>query len=331
MDITRREFVQGAFASLGIGMMGGRRLFAALPPFAVLANGTNRILSAAGPGRRSEERQNELIGKWDEATGCVRPEDYSAYFRDGDTREFKALKALELVFDKVLREAKDTVVSGDVPAVWSVYNMGHVVKTRDSLFSIDLKHRRANEFVPLLDFALVTHAHKDHYNPGFAQAMEKAGKPLASGFLKNSAFAEIKAKAEAEGHADAFKIRDVAVRTFRVDHAKAEWGIDFTTAFEIKIGDFRLLHTGDCRPSNGKLCVKWGRPDLWLFFPMSGLDIADAMRRIGPKRVVFGHLWELGHAVGKGRAHKWHINRAMPKAKSQCGDVSVAFWGDRIL
>jgi len=31
MDITRREFVQGAFASLGIGMMGGRRLFAAPP------------------------------------------------------------------------------------------------------------------------------------------------------------------------------------------------------------------------------------------------------------------------------------------------------------
>ena len=107
----------------------------------------------------------------------------------------KALDALERALDKVIGEAKDTVVSGDVPAVWSVYNMGHIVKTRDSIFSIDLKHRRANEFVPLLDFALVTHAHKDHCNPGFARAMEKAGKPLASGFLKNSAFAEIKAKA----------------------------------------------------------------------------------------------------------------------------------------
>ena len=311
---SRKDFLKGAFG------------LAALP-----AAECTRDFAPSAPLRRSEERQSELVAKWDEATKAVAPKDYFAYFRDGDTREFKALKALELAFDKVLREAKDTVVSGDVPAVWSVYNMGHIVKTRDSIFSIDLKHRRANEFVPLLDFALVTHAHKDHYNPGFARTMEKAGKPLASGFLKNSAFAEIKAKAEAEGHADAFKIRDVAVRTFRVDHAKKARGIDFTTAFEIKIGDFRLLHTGDCRPSNGKLCVKWGRPDLWLFFPMSGLDIADAMRRIGPKRVVFGHLWELGHAIGKGRAHKWHINRAMPKAKSQCGDVSVAFWGDRII
>lgn len=311
---SRKDFLKGAFG------------LAALP-----AAGCAFGFAPSAPPRRSEEHQGELVAKWDEATGKVNPEDYFAYFRDGDTREFKALKALEMAFDKVLREARETVVSGEVPAVWSVYNMGHIVKTRDSLFSIDLKHRRANEFVPLLDFALVTHAHKDHYNPGFARAMEKAGKPLASGFLKNSAFAKIKAKAASCGSPDAFKIRDVAIRTFRVDHAKAEWGIDFTTAFEIKIGDFRLLHTGDCRPSNGKLCVKWGRPDLWLFFPMSGLDIADAMRRIGPKRVVFGHLWELGHAVGKGRAHKWHINRAMPKAKSQCGDVSVAFWGDRII
>lgn len=186
---SRKDFLKGAFG------------LAALP-----AAECTRDFAPSAPLRRSEERQNELVAKWDEATKAVAPKDYFAYFRDGDTREFKALKALELAFDKVLREARETVVSGDVPAVWSVYNMGHIVKTRDSIFSIDLKHRRANEFVPLLDFALVTHAHKDHYNPGFARAMEKAGKPLASGFLKNSALAEIKAKAEAEGHADAFKI-----------------------------------------------------------------------------------------------------------------------------
>lgn len=314
MNVTRKDFLKVAF---GLAALPAARCAAGFAPSA--------------PLRRSEERQNELVAKWDEATKAVAPEDCFAYFRDGDTREFKALKALEHAFDKVLREARDTVVSGDVPAVWSVYNMGHIVKTRDSLFSIDLKHRRANEFVPLLDFALVTHAHKDHYNPGFARAMEKADKPVVSSFLKNTAFAEIKAKAEADGRPDAFKMRDVAIRTFRVDHAKAEWGIDFTTAFEMAIGGFRLLHTGDCGVANGKLCVKWGRPDLWLLFPMTSLDVADAVRRIGPKRVAFGYLWELGHAVGKGRAHKWHIDRALPMAKSQCNDVSVAFWGDRII
>jgi L-ascorbate metabolism protein UlaG (beta-lactamase superfamily) len=311
---SRKDFLKGAFC------------LAALP-----AAECTRDFAPSAPLRRSEERQSELVAKWDEATKAVAPEDYFAYFRDGDTRGFKALKALDYAFDRVLREIKETVVEGDAPAVWSVYNMGYIVKTRESLFSIDLKHRRAHSLVPLLDFALVTHKHGDHYDGNFCKAMDKAGKPVVSSFLKNTAFAEIKAKAETEGHADAFEIRDVAIRTFRVDHAKAEWGIDFTTAFEMSIGGFRLLHTGDCGVANDKLCVKRGRPDLWLLFPMTSLDVADAVRRIGPKRVAFGHLWELGHAVGKGRAHKWHIDRALPMAKSQCNDVSVAFWGDRIV
>ena len=99
----------------------------------------------------------------------------------------------------------------------------------------------------------------------------------------------------------------------------------------MRIGAFRLLHTGDCGVANDKLCVKWGRPDLWMLFPMSSLDIADAMRRIKPRHCVFGHLWELGHAVGKGRAYKPHICRALPMAKSQCKNTSVVFWGDRII
>ena len=266
------------------------------------------------------------------------PKDFMAYWTQGlqmkperlsaCVEKVPVLKRLEAAFEKVFREAKDTVVTDiNRPAIWYVYNMGLVVKTPKTLFSIDLHHRRAEEFAPLLDFALVTHKHGDHWRRDFYKAMDSAGKTVISNFLCNKGASEC-------GYAPGekvFKIKDVEIRTFRVDHAKEAWGIDFTTAFEIKTGDFRLLHTGDCRPSNGKLCVKWGRPDLWLFFPMSDLDIADAMRRIRPKRVVFGHLWELGHAVGKGRAHKCHIDRALPKAKSLCSDVSVAFWGDRIV
>ncbi len=313
-DLSRRQFVCGAAAFAA----GGVRFGAAAN--AIAANCTPLV-------RRSERQMRELIDNWDAATALVEPEAYSAYLKDGNTRGFKALKVLDDAFDKVLREAKETVEADGAPAVWSVYNMGNIVKTRKSLFSIDLNHRRGKEFAPLLDFALVTHKHGDHWRRDFYKAMDSAGKTVISNFLCNKGASEC-------GYAPGekvFKIKDVEIRTFRVDHAKEAWGIDFTTAFEIKTGDFRLLHTGDCRPSNGKLCVKWGRPDLWLFFPMSDLDIADAMRRIRPKRVVFGHLWELGHAVGKGRAHKCHIDRALPKAKSLCSDVSVAFWGDRIV
>jgi len=306
--ISRFDFIRGAAA------------MAALPSLPFSASGSSAP-------RRSAGRQGELVEKWNVATALVDPKDYGAYLKDGDTRGLKALKALEYAFDKVLREAKETVVTGDTPAVWSVYNMGYVVKTRQSLFSIDLNHRRGREIVPLLDFALVTHNHGDHWRRDFYDAMDSAGKTVVSNFLENKGAAEC-------GHTPGervLKIRDVAIRTFRVDHAKEEWGIDFTTAFEMRIGNFRLLHTGDCSPANDKLRVESGRPDLWLLFPMTALDVADAVRRIEPKRVVFGHLWELGHSASKGRAHKWHIDRAMPMAKSRCDDVSVAFWGDRIV
>ncbi len=310
MQMKRREFILGAAA------------FASSTAAHAFAAGK----ASATPQRRSAERQAALVDRWNDATMLVAPEDYKAYYKDGDTRNFAALKALEHAFDKVKREVAETIVGSDAPAVWSIYNMGYIVKTRHATFSIDLKHRRAKEFAPLLDFALCTHAHGDHFDGDFLRAMDSAGKKIVSNFHANNG-AEVSGLMKGE---NILHIKDISIRTFSVDHASEPWGIDFTTAFEIAIGGFRLLHTGDCRPSNDKLAVKWGAPDLWLLFPMSGLDIADAMRRIHPKRVVFGHLWELGHKQTKGRAHKWHINRAMPPALANCPDISVGFWGDRI-
>ena len=321
-DCTRRVFLKdaGAFGAFAFGWMAALAASGAAP----------NLLSRALAFGRSRSRQNKLIAAWDAATRLVTPDVYKAYYLDGDTRGFNALSAVERAFDEVVREAKDTVVKGDAPAIWSVYNMGYIVKTRESLFSIDLKHRRAHSLVPLLDFALVTHNHGDHYDVNFCKAMDEAGKPLVSSFVENAAFGEIKAKAAAGGKPDVFKIRDVLIRTFRVDHAKEAWGIDFTTAFEMKIGKFRLLHTGDCGVANDKLRVEWGHPDLWLLFPMTSLDVTDAFKRIRPKRCAFGHIWELSHAVGKGRAIERHIRRGLDMAARAGGAPVVAFWGDRI-
>ena len=134
MDLTRREFVCGA---------------AGLVAASALAEGTDCVPFASVPVCRSEELQSELIAKWNDGTEAVSPQVYGQYLRDGDTRGFWALDALERAFEKVMREAKETTVAGDVPAVWSVYNMGYIVKTRESLFSIDLIHRRDVEFVPI--------------------------------------------------------------------------------------------------------------------------------------------------------------------------------------
>ena len=174
--MNRREFI---YSSLGAAA------FVSLPSFAVLADGTRCLHSASAPTRRSDEKQNRLIAKWDEAAEAVSPQVYGQYMLDGDVRGFKVLEAAELAFKKVMREVCETVVTGDVPAIWSVYNMGYIVKTRESLFSIDLVHRRDMEFAPLLDFALVTHNHGDHWRDGFCRAMDTSHKTIISNFLEN--------------------------------------------------------------------------------------------------------------------------------------------------
>ena len=288
--------------------------------------------AAAGlcPALHAEE---DAIATWQRETDMVSADVYRSYLNDGDTRSLASLEKLEAAYAKVARELDETEV-GDVPAVWSVYNMGYVVKTRKSTFSIDLVHRRDAELAPKMDFALITHNHGDHWRSGFYRAVNGAGKTVISNFLDNYGAADWRKPGSSwkdnGGYTRArktFQIKDVEIRTSLVDHN--DYLIDFTTAFEIRVGDWILYHTGDCgKGSEGKLGTTWGRPDLWLFFPGCGINVAEAVKKVQPKRVVFGHLWELGHSTG--RLTEPLIRRALSGAKPICEQTSVAFWGDRV-
>lgn len=298
---------------------------------ALAASAAFPAFASSAKASRSEDEESDLISKWDKETETVSPDVYGQYMRDGDTRGFKSLENLELAFEKMLREVKDTVVTGDEPAVWSVYNMGYVVKTRESLFSIDLVHRRAPELARMLDFALITHNHNDHWRQEFYRAMDGAGKTVVSNFLDNYGVKNWRRDGGYTRAKKVFKLKDVEIRTSLIDHN--DYLIDFTTAFEIKIGDFRLYHTGDSgRGTESKLETVWGRPDLWLFFPGCGINTAKAVEKVNAKRIVFGHLWELGHKQGhRGRLDEPLIRRALAAARPIVKDTSVAFWGDRVL
>ena len=315
---TRRDVIRGGVCLAAAGAFAGCASASSATPAAPLVT----------------DAESATLGLWQKETDLATAELYGKYWKDGDTRSLASLAKLDAAFEKVMREAKETVVTTDAPAVWSVYNMGYIVKTRKSMFSIDLVHRRAKEFAPLLDFALITHNHGDHWRKEFYAAMNGAGKTVVSNFLDNYGAADWR-KSGSDWHAAGgyvrgvkeFKLKDVEIRTSLIDHN--DYLIDFTTAFEIKIGQFRLYHTGDSgKGTEPKLDTVWGRPDLWLFFPGCGIDVAKAVRKINPKRVVFGHLWELGHKTGRLTAPL--IKRALEAARPACSDVSFALWGDRI-
>ena len=291
-----------------------------------LATGVANLLPAEECGQSLvTQEENAILDEWQRDTDLVTSGQYKEYYYDGNTYGLVSLVRLEHAFDKVFREAINTKVES-VPAIWSVYNMGFVVKTRETMFSIDLVHRCATKFAPYLDFALITHNHDDHWRQDFYCAMDDS-KTVISNFLDNygarSPYPGGYTRAVKE-----FRIKDVEIRTSLIDHNA--YLIDFTTAFEIRIGDFVLYHTGDSgKGTENKLITKWGRPDLWLFFPGCGIDVAKAVRKVNAKRIVFGHLWELGHKVGRLSAPL--IRRALVNARPYCDNVTFALWGDKVL
>ena len=327
MQMTRRKFLAGGAAAC---------VAATLPVDAAFADAAPEKGGSPAANAPDGVPPPDEISLWQRETDQVTPKIYKRYLSDGKTRGLATLEKLEAAFSKVMREAKETEVAGGVPAVWSVYNMGYIVKTRKSLFAIDLVHRRDAEFAPLIDFALITHNHPDHWRQGFYGAVNGRGKTVVSNFLDNYGAADWRRKGADWSAGGGFtraektlRIKDVEIRTSLIDHNG--YLIDFTTAFEIKTGDFVLYHTGDSgKGTEPKLKTAWGRPDLWLFFPGCGIDVAKAVRKVGAKRIVFGHLWELGH--GQGRLKEPQIRRALAKAEDAgCGDASVALWGDRVI
>ena len=135
------------------------------------------------------------------------------------------LRRYDEAFRKVVREMRETKVAGDTPAVWYVYNMGVIVKTRKSLFSIDLCHRLAPTIADELDFAIISHNHLDHYTREFYRAMDKRHKTVFQNFECNYGAAlnivDGKLADTFGGYSYGeckYDIKDVTIRTYVSDH-----------------------------------------------------------------------------------------------------------------
>ena len=206
--------------------------------------------------------------------------------------------------------------------------MGIVVKTAQSLFSVDLQHRFAEELAPSLDFALITHNHHDHYTRRFYDAMNGIQrKTVVSNFLDN--YAAHFGKKAPGGFTRAEKIftfKDVTVKTALSDHNG--YLIDFTTTFEINAGGFRIFHTGDSQ--NIDKLNPADAPDLWVVHPHCGLKVEDGVRKFHPKKTVLAHFHELGHAKDRWRFRFKDGQKQIANVEGAGGVAVLPFWGDRL-
>lgn len=257
----------------------------------------------------------------------LRAAEFASYFSaDAQAaREFEeeraVLRFLNASFDKAIREIRETQVQEGTVVFWHIYNMGYVVKTPTQTFAIDVKHRRADELVPLIDFLLITHKHGDHYVQPFCEAVADAGKPVVTNFLDDEW------TTPAEGRDYVFG--DCSVKARLVDHNATL--LKFVTTYEIdcgpKSGNVVVFHVGDACSVNQIKADE--QVDVFIPHLAVGLDVPKAVNEtLKPKTMLLSHILELGHLIDQWR---WSYEHGYNVVKKCANDsVILPMWGEKI-
>ena len=242
--------------------------------------------------------------------------------------KYPALARLDATLPRVMEEVRTAVVE-DRPAVWLVYNMGVVVKTHESLFTIDLCHPRAWQYAKEFDFAVITHNHLDHYTRRFYQEMDgRLHKTVITNFADNYGAAFNGGKCGFARGEKEFRLGDVTVRTYESDHNHFLRG--FTMPVEIDCGGFTIFHVGDT--ANVTELHPLHTPDLWIHHCRCWKrETGPGAAHLRPKLTVVAHLHEMCHPSGGSRWTFADGDAAKGESEKVGVPAVVPFWGERIV
>ena len=239
---------------------------------------------------------------------------------------YPPLRWYDEAFDRVKDELRTTTVTGDVPAIWYVYNMGVVVKTKTCAFAIDLCHRKACELEPDLDFALCTHAHGDHYTMDFMREMVNSSKPFVCNFMLQRDWYTAEERT--------IELKGVRIHVTRANHNRHL--PNAVNCYEIECGGetpFVIFHAGDSNRSD-QLKSKAKNPDVFFGHCAVGLSFVKAWQTSMPAKLMVPlHHQELGHLGGRWRCVGFHEEPAkiIRELTDLGARVAMPVWGDRIV
>ncbi|MBQ3288525.1 MAG: hypothetical protein IJH50_03870 [Kiritimatiellae bacterium] len=331
MDLTRRGFIGGGAA---LCAMGGR-LSAAAADAPIDYDAIQKEIEALPPKAFEDFVYGENMAANRSNLPAAECEAWYA--------KYPILRRYDEAFRKVVDDMRRTKVDGDTPAVWYVYNMGVIVKTRKSLFSIDLCHRLAPTIADELDFAIISHNHLDHYTREFYRAMDGRHKTVFQNFECNygAALHIVNGKlAGAQGGYSygncKYDVKDVTIRTYVSDHNPILR--KFVMPVEVHIGDYTILHSGDTHDVQNLRPVR--TPDMWIHHAWcwggcykreewANSETVRGIRAFHPRLAVVSHHQELTHTNPGRRTFSAALDRKTA-AEEEGVRAVVPFWGDRI-
>lgn len=226
-----------------------------------------------------------------------------------------------LAMEKLLEEIPSTKVKKGEVAIWQLYNMGYVVKTKSQCFGIDLHHKHATKLAPMIDFMLITHNHSDHQWKPLIAEMERLGKAVYSNYLDNGY--------KLNG-GEKFTVGNIEIETATVDHNKTLR--NFITTYQVNCyatgkKPYVILFTGDAH--NYKQLNPTRQVDMFVPHLMVGLNMPKAIAKINPTTVLMSHILELSHAIDKWR---WSYPCGIDQCEKQNREgVYLPVWGEKLI
>lgn len=212
-------------------------------------------------------------------------------------------------------------------AIWHLYNMGYVFKTRHVCFGADLKFRDAEQLAGELDFLLITHEHGDHWSEALVKAMIRKRKPV----IMRSVMAKEFKGALAVAQPAEMNFGNARVKVDVGSHDVADPDNPNMLMFQVDCGTepdmFTVYHCGDGN-NLGKI-----QPDrhVDVFIPhiKVGLPVTRAVDLLKPGITLASHVLELRHAKDRSR---WSYEFAFNVIKDiPPRDAVIMTWGERLL
>lgn len=211
-------------------------------------------------------------------------------------------KLLDVRIKQAISEIKNPAASDAGVRVWSMLNMGAVIKAPDATIAIDTANipfvsNAHNGLADVADIFLVTHADSDHFDQQLLNNALSRNKKIVvpKGIYFEKDAGNSQNVFELEG-GKRTSIGNIFITAFQTDH-RGEGDFDNTNCwYLIEVGTTKILHTGDGlafrNPTESESLRKMGDIDIMMANIM--LD-AQNIEAINPKVLVPLHLFKYVH------------------------------------